>query len=118
MCLVYHDYEYDSKNKCADADHDLCLSYSISNHCTNNYIFEILKPEPMVHSGCLFLYKISDNLNLHLKFGPHIYEKVLNENINLSVKHKNLNTIKNILSISPLQYLLYIKRIIRKLIRK
>ena len=83
-----------------------------------NYIFEILKPEPKVHSGCLFLYKISDNIKLHLKFGPHIYEEALNANINLTDKHRNLNTLKNILDISPLQYLIYIKRRIKKLLYK
>ncbi len=78
---------------------------------TKNYIFELLQPEPKVHPGCLFLYKISEDLDLHLKFGPHIYEKALNADICLSPNHRYLRILKNILDISPLQC---IKFLIRK----
>lgn len=77
---------------------------------TKNYIFEVLQPEPKVHSGCLFLYKISENLDLHLKFGPHIYEKALNADICLSPDHRHLTNLKNILDISPLQCMKFLKR--------
>ena len=78
-----------------------------------NYIFEVLDPEPKVGSGALFVYKISDDIDLHMKFGPHRYEQALNLNVDLLSRGSLLSCFFDILSISPLQYLKYLSRKIK-----
>lgn len=79
---------------------------------SEKYIFEILSPEPLAHRGTLFIYKISDNLKLHLKFGPHVYEKGSKAYINTH-EIKTFAYIKKLLDIKPIQIIRYLKRIFR-----
>jgi len=81
------------------------------------YIFEILSPEPSIHPGSLFLYKISENLKLHLKFGPHIYEKGSKTFYNFNKKGIRYY-LKEILNIKLIQIIKYFKIKLYKFLRK
>jgi len=87
-----------------------CLSIEEIKEIFNsdNYIFEILSPEPSVHPGSLFLYKVSKDAEIHLKFGPHIYEKGSHHYINMH-KIKILGSFKKLLSIKPIEFIKYLK---------
>jgi len=74
-----------------------------------NYIFEILSPEPSIHPGSLFIFKVADNLNLHLEFGPHIYEKASKTNLFIGRNGELINK-KNFLNITLLQIFKFFKK--------